>query len=124
MITFSSVKVTIIQTAVLCLLTLTAWLGAGGVMAYSVLLGGLISVVPNAYFVRRVFLHSGARAMEKVVRSALLGELVKLVLMGTGFALTFTLVEPLAVAGVFGGFILTHVAGMAVVIRYGLSGKI
>ena len=113
MITFSPVKLTVIQSAAALLLALVTLLVLGKIAAYSVLLGGLISVVPNAYFAHMVFRYSGARAVEKVVQSAFLGEAVKLVLMGTGFGLVFALVDPLVVPGVFAGFILTHLAGLA-----------
>lgn len=116
MITFSTTKVTVIQSAVLLLLTLVAFLLLGKVSAYSVFLGGLISVIPNAYFASKVFSHAGARSVEKVVQSFYLGELIKLVLMGTGFALVFALVEPLSALAVFAGFVLTHIAGLAGVV--------
>lgn len=111
--TFSSVRVTVIQTAVLIVLTLATFLILGMVAAYSVLLGGLVSVIPNAYFGRMVFRHTGARAIENVVRSAFVGELVKLLMMGAGFGLIFAWVEPVSAARVFAGFVLTHMAGIA-----------
>lgn len=86
--------------------------------AWSAGLGGLISVIPNAYFANRVFRHAGARSIEKAVRSAYVGEVVKLLLMGTGFALVFALVESARVSAVFGGFLIVHVAGLVAVVRH------
>lgn len=87
------------------------------VAAWSAGLGGVISILPNAYFAHCVFRHAGARSIEKVVRSAYQGELVKLLMMGAGFALVFALVEPLRVSAVFGGFLVVHVGGLLAVVR-------
>lgn len=89
-----------------------------GVVAYSVLLGGLISLIPNAGFASLVFRHSGARAMGAVVRNAYLGELMKLMMIGAGFGLVFVLVDPLHVLGLFTGFVLVHMAGLVALIRH------
>ncbi|MEY4643011.1 MAG: hypothetical protein RLZZ227_3005 [Pseudomonadota bacterium] len=90
----------------------------GWVFAYPLLFGGLISLVPNAGFAAMVFRHSGARSTGLVVRNAFLGELVKLVLIGAGFALVFVLVDPLHVPGLFIGFALVHLAGLVAMIRH------
>lgn len=89
-----------------------------GTGAWSAALGGLISILPSAYFAHRVFSHSGARSIEKAVRSAYQGELVKLLMMGVGFALVFALVEPLRVSAVFGGFLMVHVGGLVAIARH------
>jgi ATP synthase protein I len=90
----------------------------GSVFAYSLLCGGLISVVANALFAAMVFRHSGARATGLVVRNAFLGELMKLAMIGAGFALVFVLVDPLHVPGLFTGFVLVHLAGLVAMIRH------
>ena len=90
----------------------------GGVLSYSVLLGGLLSLIPNAGFASLVFRHSGARAMGAVVRNAYLGELMKLMLIGAGFGLVFVLVDPLHVPGLFTGFVVVHMAGLVALIRH------
>ena len=87
-------------------------------VARSVLVGGVISTIPSAYFAYKVMGRTGARAMEGVVRNAYLGEVIKLVLIGTGFALAFVLVDPLDAPGVFAGFVLVHAAGLAAVVRH------
>lgn len=105
--------------AATCLLLTGISLGLlSRVLAYSVLLGGLISVVANARFATLVFRHSGARAMEVVVRNAYMGELMKLLMIGTGFALVFVLVDPLHAPGLFTGFVVVHMAGLVALIRH------
>ena len=86
-------------------------------MAGSVVLGGVISILPNAYFAHCVFRHAGARSIEKAVRSAYQGEVVKLLMMGAGFALVFAFVEPIEVPAVFGGFLVVHAGGLLAVVR-------
>lgn len=110
--TFSPLKATAIPAASLSLLTLLTYLIQGRVGAYSVILGGLVSIIPNAYFGRMVFRHAGARAIETVVKSAYVGEVVKLILMGAGFGLIFAQVDPVSASMVFAGFVLTHLAGI------------
>lgn len=104
--------------AIATLLLAGGALAISGVAAYSVLLGGLISLIPNAGFASLVFRHSGARAMGAVVRNAYLGELMKLMMIGAGFGLVFVLVDPLHVLGLFTGFVLVHMAGLVALIRH------
>lgn len=109
-------RITLTQLAALLLLTGLAYVGLGWVFAYSVMLGGFISIIPNIYFAHKMFRLSGARAMESVVRNAYVGELIKLALTGAGFALSFALVDPLHAPGLFAGFILVHLSGIAALV--------
>lgn len=70
----------------------------------SLLLGGLISLLPNVYFARQVFRFSGAAAAHRVTQSFYRGELGKFILTGTGFALVFSFVETLSPPALFAGF--------------------
>lgn len=107
-----------VQAAVTLLLAGSSLMLGGRVFAYSVLLGGLISLVPNGWYANLFFRHSGARAMEKLIKNAYLGEAIKLVMMGAGFALVFRLVDPLHVPGLFAGFVLVHIAGLVAMNRH------
>lgn len=111
------IKPALTQTAVTLILSGLSLLLSFDV-ARSVLVGGLISTIPSACFAYKVMGKSGARAMEGVARNAVLAEVLKLVLIGTGFALAFVLVDPLDVPGVFAGFVLVHAAGLAAVVRH------
>jgi ATP synthase protein I len=98
----------------------TAGLVAGiwdRVAVLSLVLGGMISIIPNAYFAHRVFRDSGARMMEKVVRNFFLAEVVKLVLAGTGFALVFSRVKSVEEVFLFAGFLVAHLVGLVVQAR-------
>jgi ATP synthase protein I len=65
------------------------------VAAYSALIGGLVSVIPNAYFSRWAFRYSGARSAAYVTRSFYRGEAGKFVLTASLFAAIFVLLKPL-----------------------------
>jgi ATP synthase protein I len=110
-------RISLIQVAAMLLLSGISLVVLGTVSAYSVLLGGLISIIPNAYFAAKVFSQTGARAMETVVRNAYLGEFIKLALMGAGFSLVFVLVKPLQAQGVFAGFVLVHIVWLVCLTR-------
>jgi ATP synthase protein I len=113
----------LVQIAAMVLLSGLALMVLGPIAARSALLGGVISTLPSTYFAYKVMGPSGARAMERVVRGAYLGELIKLVLIGTGFALTFVLVDPLHVPSLFAGFVLIHLAGLVAVILHARLGN-
>lgn len=71
------------------------------VTALSVLLGGLLCALPNAYFGLLAFRHRGARAASQVVQSFYRGETGKFVLTLLGFAAVFAAVRPLNAAALF-----------------------
>ena len=83
-------------------------LSVGKVHAYSALLGGLICVLPNLYFVRKTFAYSGARAARQIVNAFYKGEAIKLVLTAVLFALVYVYVKPLEPAAMLIAFILVQ----------------
>ncbi len=119
---FPVYRVALYQSLLWLIMFMIAIAMLGKVGGYSVALGGLISLLPGVYFMFRYFLVSGAHAMEQVVRNAYIAEAIKLGLIGLGFMAVFKLVTPLSPAGVFGGFLVMHVAGL-VVTASKLNGK-
>ena len=81
-------------------------------MALSVLLGGLISALPNSYFALPAFKYSGARNADKIVRGFIRGELGKIVMTVVFFALSFALISSLNELALILGFIATHFVGV------------
>ena len=75
------------------------------VCAYSVAAGGLIAVLPQAWFARMAFRRSGARAAKAIARSSYAGEVGKFLLSGAGFAVVFATVRPINGPAVFAGFV-------------------
>ena len=88
--------------------------------AYSALLGGLISIVPNVYFAITAYRFSGARSAQRVAHSMYRGEVIKFVLSAAGFASVFVLVKPIAAGLLFTAFILTMVLNTLLIFRLGL----
>lgn len=99
------------------LVTTVGYATLGWISAYSLLLGGMICAVPNAYFTVKAFRYRGARAAQKIVRAFYQGEAIKILLMCAGFALTFVYVEPLSSGALFAGFILIYLTGLVATIQ-------
>ncbi len=93
-----------IQTGLLVLASATVLL-VDAVLAKSILIGGLISVLPNAYFARMAFRHRGARAARAVSLSFKRGEAGKFVLTVCLFAVVFSSVPSVNAGALFAGFI-------------------
>lgn len=100
------------QIAILALASVTLLL-AGTVTALSALIGGLISVVPNAWFARMAFRHRGARAAGAVSQSFKRGEAGKFVLTISLFAMVFSTMPQLQVGVLFGAFISMMLVNLA-----------
>lgn len=77
------------QILITILLALAAGLISGVTAMTSVLLGGIVHIVPNAYFAKKMFRYQGARAAKKIVRSFYQGEALKILLSVALFALVF-----------------------------------
>mgnify|MGYP000889724908 CR=1 FL=1 len=105
-------KVIIAQLAVTVFMAVISLLISGVVLAYSALLGGLISALPNSYFALHAFRHRGARNAQKVVKGFIRGELGKILITLVFFALSFTLISRLNELALILGFILTHFVGV------------
>lgn len=82
-------KATFYQLAVL-LLGVAVISTTDKLMAVSALIGGLIQILPQAWFSRQAFKYAGASNVDKVVRSMYRGELGKVVMTATLFAILFT----------------------------------
>ena len=67
-------KVILAQLAITGFISVISLLFSGTTMALSVLLGGLISALPNSYFALHAFKYSGARNADKIVRGFIRGE--------------------------------------------------
>ena len=80
--------------------------------AYSVLLGGLISTVPNGYFARKAFRYRGARYTEQIIKSFYAGEVGKMVMTVGMFALVFAGIKPLNPLAVIVSYVVTIIAGL------------
>ena len=85
---------------------------SGSMLAYSVLLGGLISSLSNGFFAAQAFKYRGARNAQKIVRSFLAGEIGKLGITVVLFALCFSLLTEILEFALIMGFLAVHVVGV------------
>lgn len=76
----------------------------------SALLGGLVCIIPNAYFAYKLFKHQGARAAKQIVNSFYKGEAFKLILSIFLFTAVFRLcrITPLAFFASYILVLMTH----------------
>ncbi len=95
-ITIAQLLILLVASLLLCALDVVA--------AYSLVLGGLVAVLPQAYFAARVFRHRGAQSANAIAKSSYSGEVGKYILSAVGFALIFSLVKTINAGVVFGGF--------------------
>lgn len=118
-------KVILAQLAATALIAVISLLVSGSIVAYSVLLGGLISALPNTYFVMQAFRYRGARAADKVVKSFVKGELGKMAITLVLFALCFSLLSNVSELALILGFVAIHFVGvvMSGLIDYSPSNK-
>lgn len=105
------IRVLLIAQFITCLVMTVLAMASGIVQAYSAGLGGLVCLIPNAYFAVRVFQHRGARAAQKIVRSFYAGEAGKLALTALLFAGIFVLVKPLSPGWLFAAFVVVQAIG-------------
>ena len=98
-------RITLVQLVLLPLLCAGLWLLRGQVSAVSVLCGGLVAILPQAYFAARAFRWRGASAARQIARASYAGEIGKFILSVAGFALVFAAVRPIEGAAVFIGYL-------------------
>jgi len=75
------------------------------VAAYSVVYGGLIYWLPNAYFTWLIFCYHNVQSPTVLVQSFYRGEVGKFLLTATGFAVIFVFVDSLSYLAVFAAYI-------------------
>jgi len=102
----------VIQLIVVTLLAVVCAVTLGIVAAYSVLIGGMIALVANAYFTYKAFQLYGARSMTAIVQSFWAGQVGKMVVTAVLFALVFITVKPFDVVLLFLGYILIQLTSV------------
>ncbi len=102
-------RITLTQLALLALLCM-GLMAFDKVVAYSVLCGGLIAIVPQAYFATLAFRWRGAQSARAIARSSYAGVMGKFLLSIAAFALVFAVVRPIDGPAVFMGYLAMLVA--------------
>ena len=104
-------RIIVAQLVATALMALTFLFFLNVVAAYSILIGGLISALPNAYFAVQAFRYRGARNADKVLKSFRKGYFGKLGITIILFALAFTLVTTINEIALIGGFVAVQFCG-------------
>jgi ATP synthase protein I len=87
-------------------------------MSYSALLGSMVYILPNFYFVRCAFRKAESQTPQSMMNWFYLGEVLKIFMTIGLFAMCFAWVRPLYVPAVFAAYIVmmvVNLAGMALV---------
>ena len=92
-------------------------LGHGVEASYSALLGGMIALLPDYYFARRVFRRYKDRSPVEVAALMLRAEIVKLTLAALMFAAVFAFIMALNVVALMAGFVLVKATGVVASVR-------
>jgi ATP synthase protein I len=71
----------------------------------SILLGGLIQLIPQAWFTWQAFKYAGANHASAIVRSMFRGEAGKLVLTACGFTIVYSVMDNVNAIALMGAFI-------------------
>lgn len=74
-------------------------------VAGSLAAGGLVAIIPQAYFAMLAFRRRGARSARAIARSSYAGETGKFLLSVAGFAVVFATVRPISGLAVFAGYL-------------------
>ena len=93
-----------IQLSVLLVLSAFAFWN-DSLLGFSVLVGGLNQIVPQAWFSYYAFKHGGANKTHLILRSMYRGETGKILLTASGFVAVFVLFDDLNMLGFMASFI-------------------
>ena len=107
---FRLVCVQLIVTVVIVLLSYTFF---GLVIAYSVLSGSTVYILPNIYFVRSALRSEESQTPQTILSRFYIGEGQKFLLAMAMFALCFALIKPLHVVSFFAAYILIMIINLA-----------
>ena len=97
-------RISLAQMALLSCVCLPLW-AYDEVIAWSVAAGGLIAIIPQAWFARLAFRWRGAKSARAIARSSYAGEIGKYLLSIAGFAVVFATVRPIDGLAVFAGYL-------------------
>ena len=104
------IKLWLLQLAVTLIVATLCALIYNTNAAISAVLGGLVYIIPNAYFANNVFKYQGARAAKQIVNSFFKGEALKLITSILLFTAVFVLyrVNPIAFFVSYIMVLMTH----------------
>ncbi|MBX2824611.1 MAG: ATP synthase subunit I [Gammaproteobacteria bacterium] len=105
----------VIEFSAIIILSLL-WTIESRLAGYSAFVGGLIFVIPNAYFAHRMYRYQGAQSARLMVGNMFRAESIKIALTAVFFAAVFILMEPVHVLALLFTFAVMVV--MSAVLRF------
>ena len=107
-------RITLVQCVGLTFLALGTAFLFEDVLTYSLISGGLVAIVPQAFFALRTFRYRGAQSAHAMARAGYSAQVGKFFLSCAGFAMVFALLRPVDGAAVFAGYmamLMLHIFG-------------
>lgn len=86
-------------------------------VAVAIVVGGIVSLLPNVYFAGRVLLLPAPLDVYKRLRQLYMAEAIKLMISALLFALVFSRLKQVPPVWVLVGFLLAHVGYLTVLMR-------
>lgn len=108
----TAVRLIYVQLIITFVIGLLSYAFCGLVIAYSVLLGSAIYILPNIYFVRNAFRAVKSQTPQSMMNRFYLGEAQKFLLTIAMFAICFALVKPLHAVSFFAAYILIMIINL------------
>ncbi len=102
-----------VQLIIMVVIVLLSYTYSGLIMAYSVLSGSAIYILPNIYFVRSAFKSVGSQTPQSILSRFYIAEAQKFLLTIVMFAICFILIKPLHVVSFFAAYILIMIINLA-----------
>lgn len=100
-----------LQLVVTLVVAIITWPISNLQVSYSIVIGGLVCVVPSLYFAYQFFSVTGALAARRIAQTLFRAEIGKLLLTGLLFVVVFTFLS-VDVAPFFGGFVVALITGL------------
>ncbi len=116
----TAVRLVYVQLVISIVIALLSYAYSGLIIAYSVLLGGAVYILPNIYFVRSAFKSVESETPQSILSRFYIAEGQKFLLTIALFAICFVLIKPLHAISFFAAYILIMVINLA---GLAISGK-
>ena len=110
-------RIPLAQLAVLLPLGGAAWF-YNPTISYSLILGGLIHLLPNTYFAMQAFRYRGAKTMRQNLGALAKGEVLKFLLNVMGIALAVIYIKPINIIALICAFVLMTVVNIVATAAY------
>lgn len=86
----------------------------GVVSGYSALLGGVVSLIANLYFARKVLIDDVERSAQSLLLSWYVAEFMKIAMIAVLLAAVYVLIEEISALALIGGFFVAYVGASIV----------